>query len=112
MKKILVVLSLFVLLCTLLTTGVMATEAAATGTETTGAETTGAEAGTTEQGSAMDEMPPMEFEIDGEAFVDSLSYMGQGMLGIFVVTLVIIGVVAILNWHGRHLEKKFKESDE
>ena len=107
MKKILVVLSLFVLLCTLLTTGVMATEAAATGTETTGAE-----AGTTEQGSAMDEMPPMEFEIDGEAFVDSLSYMGQGMLGIFVVTLVIIGVVAILNWHGRHLEKKYKESDE
>ena len=107
MKKILVVLSLFVLLCTLLTTGVMATEAAATGTETTGAE-----ASTTEQGSAMDEMPPMEFEIDGEAFVDSLSYMGQGMLGIFVVTLVIIGVVAILNWHGRHLERKFKESDE
>ena len=107
MKKILVVLSLFVLLCTLLTTGVVATEAAATGTETTGAE-----AGTTEQGSAMDEMPPMEFEIDGEAFVDSLSYMGQGMLGIFVVTLVIIGVVAILNWHGRHLERKFKESDE
>ena len=106
MKKILSILSLFVLLCALLTTGIMATEAAATGTETTGAE-----AGTTEQGSAIDEMPPMEFEIDGEAFVDSLSYMGQGMLGIFVVTLVIIGVVAILNWHGRHLEKKYNKED-
>ena len=57
------------------------------------------------------EMPPMEFEINGGTFVDSLSYMGQGMLGIFVVTLVIIGVVAILNWHGRHLEKKYNKED-
>ena len=108
MKKILTILSLFVLLCTLLTTGIMATETGDTSTETTGAVENATEQGT---GSAMDEMPPMEFEIDGEAFVDSLSYMGQGMLGIFVVTLVIIGVVAILNWHGRHLEKKYNKED-
>ena len=55
---------------------------------------------------AMDEMPPMEIHIDGEAFVDSLGLMVKGMIGIFVVTLVIIGVVAILNWHGKTLEDR------
>lgn len=54
----------------------------------------------------MDEMPPMEIHIDGEAFVHSLGLMFKGMIGIFVVTLVIIGVVAILNWHGKTLEDR------
>ena len=53
-----------------------------------------------------DEMPPMKVQINGEAFLDSLGLMGKGMLGIFVVTLVIIGVVAILNWHGKTLEDR------
>lgn len=52
------------------------------------------------------EMPPMEFKINGGNFLTSLGYMGKGMVGIFVVTLVIIGVVATLNWHGRSLEKR------
>ena len=55
------------------------------------------------------EMPPMDFSFDDETldnFTTSLGYMGKGMVGIFVVTLVIIGVVAILNWHGRSLEKR------
>ena len=30
-------------------------------------------------------------------FVDSLKYMGLGMLGIFVVTVIIISVMVILN---------------
>ena len=56
-----------------------------------------------------DEMPPMEVKIDGKAFLNSLGLMGKGMIGIFVVTLVIIGVVAILNWHGRSLENRRKK---
>ena len=59
-----------------------------------------------EEQNAMDEMPPMEIRIDGEAFVNSLGLMLKGMIGIFVVTLVIIGVVAILNWHGKTLEDR------
>ena len=59
-----------------------------------------------EEQNAMDEMPPMEIRIDFEAFVNSLGLMLKGMIGIFVVTLVIIGVVAILNWHGKTLEDR------
>lgn len=33
-----------------------------------------------------------------KAFLDSLPIMGQGMLGIFIVTAVIIGVVYLLNF--------------
>ena len=58
---------------------------------------------------ANDEMPPMKVKLNGEAFVDSLGLMGKGMIGIFVVTLIIIGVVAILNWHGRSLENRRKQ---
>lgn len=58
-----------------------------------------------------DEMPPMEFKINGGNFVTSLGYMGKGLVGIFVVTLVIIGVVATLNWHGRSLEKRNKNKE-
>ena len=53
-----------------------------------------------------DEMPPMEMKINGDAFVESLGLMAKGLIGIFVVTLVIIGVVAILNWHGRSLDRR------
>ncbi len=35
--------------------------------------------------------------IDFPAFVASLRYMGQGMLGIFAVTLVIILAIVLLN---------------
>ena len=58
------------------------------------------------------EMPPMEFSFNGDNFVTSLGYMGKGMVGIFVVTLVIIGVVAILNWHGRSLERRNNKNRE
>ena len=54
----------------------------------------------------------MEFKIDTDAFVDSLSLMGKGMIGIFVVTLVIIGVVATLNWHGKSLEERNNKSNQ
>ena len=57
------------------------------------------------------EMPPMEIDFNGENFVESLGLMGKGMIGIFVVTLVIIGVVAILNWHGRSLERRNNKKD-
>ena len=39
----------------------------------------------------------MNFTFTPANFVSSLEYMGMGMLGIFVVTLVIIGVVTLLN---------------
>ena len=52
------------------------------------------------------EMPPMDFDINVDNFVESLKVMGKGMIGIFVVTLIIICVVAILNWHGKSLEKR------
>lgn len=35
--------------------------------------------------------------MDFSRFVDSLDYMGICMLGIFTITLVIIGMVTILN---------------
>lgn len=35
--------------------------------------------------------------IDGAALLNALSIVGVGMLGIFVVTLVIIGAVSLLN---------------
>ena len=39
----------------------------------------------------------MNFAIDFQAFMDSLPYMGKGMLGIFVVTSVIVLFVNALN---------------
>ena len=93
MKKLLIILSLaLVILCTL-SLPVMAT------------------AENTEQSAepSIDNMKEMEIAIDSEsveAFVNSLGLMGKGMFGIFVVTLVIIGAVAVLNWHGRSLERR------
>ena len=92
MKKILIFTLVLLVLASALTISVFAQ---AESTETSG-----------EEKNAMDEMPPMEFHIDGEAFLVSLGLMAKGMIGIFVVTLVIIGVVAILNWHGKTLEDR------
>ena len=36
-------------------------------------------------------------KIDVQALLESLPYMGKGMLGIFIVTLAIILTVTILN---------------
>ena len=107
MKKLLVTLSLTVILALVLSLAVFATgdKAEAQNNACAGCEVcnpTKVE---------MDEMPPMEFELDGEAFLESLGYMGKGLVGIFVVTLVIIGVVATLNWHGRSLEKRNQNKD-
>lgn len=42
----------------------------------------------------------MKFGIDVNAFLETLPLMGKGMLGIFVVTLVIVGSMMILNKMG------------
>ena len=39
----------------------------------------------------------MKFGIDVNAFLETLPLMGKGMLGIFVVTLVIVGAMLLLN---------------
>ena len=101
MKKLLLIISVIAVLCALFAVNAFAT---AEGTTTTACE--GCEVCNPSEGASMDDMPEMKFEVDGGAFVDSLEYMGKGMLGIFVVTLVIVGVVAILNWHGRSLERR------
>lgn len=105
MKKILIVLSLTVVLCALLGVTVLATEEAVQPNEEV-SSCVGCEICNPTSTEVSDEMPPMKVQINGAAFVESLGLMGKGMLGIFVVTLVIIGVVAILNWHGRSLEKR------
>ena len=35
--------------------------------------------------------------VNVQAFLDSLSIMGMGMVGIFIVTIIIIAVVSLLN---------------
>lgn len=49
------------------------------------------------------------FTIDFQAFLNSLPYMGKGMLGIFVVTAVIVLVVNALN---NIPEKKDKKNND
>lgn len=39
----------------------------------------------------------MDFGINLQGLLDSLPYMGKGMLGIFVVTAVVVVVVNALN---------------
>ena len=39
-------------------------------------------------------------------FLESLSIMGKGMLGIFIVTVILILSVYVLNFIGRKIEKK------
>lgn len=43
----------------------------------------------------------MNFHISVENLVGSLPIMGIGMLGIFVVTLIIVGVVTLLDKLGK-----------
>ena len=39
----------------------------------------------------------MNFEISIDKLMESVPIMGKGMIGIFLVTLVIVGVVYLLN---------------
>lgn len=39
----------------------------------------------------------MNFNFNPAAFLESLPYMGKGMLGIFIVIGIIIGVTTLLN---------------
>ena len=38
----------------------------------------------------------MDIKIDFDAFISSLRYMGFGLLGIFAITFIIIGLVQLL----------------
>lgn len=38
-----------------------------------------------------------DMEFNPMEFVSSLEYMGKGMLGIFIVILVIVGITVVLN---------------
>ena len=99
MKKLLIVLSLVLMLTLMLSLTVFA-QAEKSQNPCEGCEICNPET------EVSDEMPPMKIRIDGEAFLYSLGLMGKGMIGIFVVTLVIVGVVAVLNWHGKTLEDR------
>ncbi len=50
----------------------------------------------------------MNFHIDIDAFLNSLGYMGQGLLGIFIVTGFLILTMVLLNL----LSKKKKSGDQ
>lgn len=99
MKKLLLIISLALVLCTLLCVTALATEEVIN-------TCIGCEVCNPTSTEVNDEMPPMKVQINGAAFVESLGLMGKGMVGIFVVTLVIIGVVAILNWHGKTMDDR------
>ena len=43
--------------------------------------------------------------INVQAFLDSLPIMGMGMVGIFIVTVIIIAVVSLLN----NISSKFEK---
>ncbi|MGM9647153.1 MAG: hypothetical protein ACI3YH_03360 [Eubacteriales bacterium] len=45
------------------------------------------------------------FQINPGAFVDSLSTMGLGMLGIFLITGVIVLAVSLLNYFTKPRQK-------
>ncbi|MBQ8146139.1 MAG: hypothetical protein IJ039_05095 [Clostridia bacterium] len=98
MKKLLVVLSLILVLTAILSLTVFA--------QAENTQNSNEEYENNVNNDANDEMPPMKIRIDGKAFLNSLGLMGKGMVGIFVVTLVIVGVVAILNWHGQSLDDR------
>ena len=48
--------------------------------------------------------------INVPAFIESLSIMGKGMLGIFIVTAILILSIYVLNFIGRRIENK-KDDD-
>lgn len=58
----------------------------------------------------MDGYKPLEVNVNGKIFLESLEYMGIGMLCIFVVVGIIALCVGLLNIIGR--KKKKGESDE
>ncbi len=99
MKKLLMVLSLILMLAVVFSLTVFA-QAEKTQNPSEDYEISNLNA------EADDEMPPMKIRIDGKAFLNSLGLMVKGMIGIFVVTLVIVGVVAVLNWHGKTLDDR------
>lgn len=39
----------------------------------------------------------INLQFDAQRFLSSFKYMGIGMLGIFIITVIIIGVVTLLN---------------
>ena len=47
--------------------------------------------------------------IDIANFMLSLGIMGKGMLGIFIVTIILIASIYLLNFIGRKLSKKKDE---
>lgn len=49
--------------------------------------------------------------ISVEAFLQSLKYMGVGMLGIFIVIAIIVLMVTLLNKVTSHFDKKNNEKD-
>ena len=104
MKKLLVILSLVLILSTILSLTVFAQ--AQQEQEQVQSTCQGCEICNPTSEETSDEMPPMKVKIDGAAFFSSLALMGKGMIGIFVVTLVIVGVVVVLNWHGKSLEDR------
>ena len=56
-------------------------------------------------------MNNFQFHIDIEQFLDSFQYMGLGMLGIFVVTIVIMLVIKLLAVVTNREPKKAKSPD-
>lgn len=50
-------------------------------------------------------------KISVEAFLQSLKYMGVGMLGIFIVIAIIVLMVTLLNKVTSHFGKKNNEKD-
>ncbi len=47
----------------------------------------------------------IDIDFQPEMFVENLKYMGAGMLAIFAVIGVIIGVTCLLNWATRSRKK-------
>lgn len=54
----------------------------------------------------------MEFKIDFPAFLDSLQYMGMGLIGIFAVTAIIILCVFGLNKTMTYFANRPKKKDD
>ena len=54
----------------------------------------------------------MEFRIDFDAFLNSLQYMGMGLVGIFAVTAIIIACVFGLNKTMTYFANRSKKKDD
>lgn len=53
----------------------------------------------------------VQMQINIPNFIESLGIMGKGMLGIFMVTVILIISVYVLNFLGRKLENKKDDSE-